>query len=126
MIGRDFHDAKVITFQAAALRRDLLRFPVYVAGMKYLPAGSHERKAALAQIAEALEWMAANQIGRGGKPAMDVLDDGHTDMAALPFLMYCLRPPTAGVPRSGAGGRPGTPLPWRPAVGQGGSSAVSH
>jgi len=32
--------------------------------------------------------MAANQIGRGGKPAFSYFNDGNADMAALPFLMY--------------------------------------
>ena len=35
-----------------------------------------------------LRWLDGNQIGRGGKPAWAYSDDGHTDMAGLPFLMY--------------------------------------
>ena len=91
MIGRDFRDAKVIEFHQRASGVIFYDFELYVMGMKYLPDGSEERKAAMAQIAEALKWMAANQIGRGGKPSWRYLDDsneGNTDMAALPFLMY--------------------------------------
>jgi hypothetical protein len=88
MIGRDFRDAKVIGFRQRPSGVIFYDFELYVAGLKYLPAGSQERKAAMVQISEALKWMAANQIGRGGKPAFSYRDDGHTDMAALPFLMY--------------------------------------
>lgn len=88
MIGRDFRDARIIDFQQRASGVIFYDFELYVIGMKYLPAGSEERKAAMAQIAEALKWMEANQIGRGGKPSWRYLDDGHTDIAALPFLMY--------------------------------------
>ena len=88
MIGRDFRDAKVIDFQQRASGVIFYDFEIYVMGMKYLPDGSEERKAAMAQIAEALKWMAANQRGRGGKPSWRYLDDSHTDIAALPFLMY--------------------------------------
>ena len=69
MIGRNFYDAQVITFRQRPSGVVFYDFELYVAGLKYLPAGSPERKAALAQIAEALRWMAANQIGRGAKPA---------------------------------------------------------
>ena len=88
MIGRNFYDAQVITFKQRPSGVIFYDFELYVAGLKYLPAGSPERKAALAQIAEALRWMAAHQIGRGAKPAFTYRDKGNTDMAALPFLMY--------------------------------------
>ena len=88
MIGRDFREATVITFQQRPSGVVFYDFQSYAAGVKYLPAGSKERKAAMGQISEALKWMATNQVGRGGKPPWRYLDDGHTDMAALPFLMY--------------------------------------
>jgi len=88
MIGRDFRAAKVIGFEQRPSGVLFYDFQLYVAGMKHLPAGSEERKAATAQISKALEWMAENQRGRGANPKWSYRDDGHTDMAALPFLMY--------------------------------------
>jgi len=88
MVRHDFRDAKVIGFQQRPSGVVFYDFQLHAAGMKHLPASSKERSAAVAQIRDALKWMATVQIGRGGKPPWGYLDDGHTDMAALPFLMY--------------------------------------
>lgn len=88
MIGRDFRTATVIGFDRRPSGVIFYDFELYVAGMKYLAAGSEERKAAIAQIAEALKWMDENQKGRGGNPSFGYMDNHHSDMSALPFLMY--------------------------------------
>ncbi|MFV2068478.1 MAG: hypothetical protein ACC645_16025 [Pirellulales bacterium] len=88
MIGRDFRQAKVIGFDQRPSGVVFYDFQLYVAGLKHLPEDSKERQSATMQISKAIQWMAENQRGRGRNPPWSYRDDGHTDMAALPFLMY--------------------------------------
>ncbi len=92
MVGRDYRTAEFITIQDRPSGVIYYDFQLYVAGMKYLKAGSEEREAAMAQIATAVKWMAENQKGRGAKVPWnyDKSDDEgcHVDMTGLPFLMY--------------------------------------
>jgi hypothetical protein len=88
LLKTDFRDSKPITMKERPSGIVFYDFGFYAVALKYLPADSPQRKSLLAQISEMLKWLEANQIGRGGKPAWAYDDDGHTDMAGLPFLMY--------------------------------------
>jgi len=88
LLKTDFRDSKPITMKERPSGIVFYDFGFYAVALKYLPADSPQRKTLLAQISEMLKWLEANQIGRGGKPAWAYNDDGHTDMAGLPFLMY--------------------------------------
>ena len=88
LLKTDFRDARPITMKERPSGIVFYDFGFYAVALKYLPANSPPRKTLLAQISEMLQWLDANQIGRGGKPAWAYSDDSHTDMTGLPLLMY--------------------------------------
>ena len=123
LLKTDFRDSKPITMKERPSGIVFYDFGFYAVALKYLPADSPQRKSFLAQISEVLNWLEANQIGRGGKPAWAYDDDGHTDMAGLPFLMYSFAgqlPEHRGLT---CGGRPGIAVHRRPDSEQGQSAA---
>ena len=75
-------------FQRAAFRRGLLRFSVVRDGHEILAGRLGKTEGGPGTDRRGIRWMAANQAGRGAKPSWDYFNDGHTDMAAMPFLMY--------------------------------------
>jgi hypothetical protein len=88
LLKADFREARPITMKERPSGIVFYDFGFYAVALKYLPADSPDRNTLLAQVSEMLRWLDGNQIGRGGKPAWAYSDDGHTDMAGLPFLMY--------------------------------------
>ena len=71
----------------------------------------------MAQIAEALKWMASNQIGRGATPPWKYIQAGHGDMGGLPFLMYAFAHQLPEYKDITADADRELPLHWRPAAG---------
>ena len=61
----------------------------YATALPYLEPGSPRRQAAEAHIAEALDWMAKNQQGRGAKNNLDYLNEA-TYMGGNPYIMYVM------------------------------------
>ena len=89
MIRHDFRETepKSLGFQENAPHVVFYSFEFYAASLKHLEAGSPTQQAALAQIAEALKWMAENQKGRGATSQWNDFK-GATYMAGMPYLMY--------------------------------------
>jgi len=83
----DFTRVKHISFKAAAPAVIMYVFEAYSAGMPHLEAGTGRRKAAVAQIAKALQWMAENQKGRG-KGKWNYNAQWGSKLGGLPFHMY--------------------------------------
>jgi hypothetical protein len=87
MTRHDFHKAEHISFQESAPGVVFYVFEFYATGIDHLAPGTETRKAAMAQIAEAVRWMAENQRGRGAKSRWDYFNDA-TYMSGMPYLMY--------------------------------------
>ena len=83
----DFTRVKHISFKAAAPAVIMYVFEAYAAGMPHLKAGTQRRKAALAQISKALQWMAENQTGRG-KGKWNYNTQWGSKLGGFPFHMY--------------------------------------
>ena len=86
-IQHDFRKAQHISFEESAPGVVFYVFEQYAIGLRHVEPGSEQRKAAMAQIALAVKWLAKNQKGRGAQSKWDYLS-GATYMGGMPYLMY--------------------------------------
>jgi hypothetical protein len=84
----DFRQVKHISFDEAAPAVIMYILEAYSAAMPHLEAGTERRKAALARIAQALEWMSQNQKGRNAESPWDYNSQWGSKLGGLPFHMY--------------------------------------
>jgi hypothetical protein len=63
-------------------------YEFYAAALPFLEPGSPRRQAAESHIAEGLQWLAANQKGRGAKFEGDYLINDDVYMSGNPYFMY--------------------------------------
>jgi len=78
---------KHISFEAAAPAVLMYVLEAYSAGATHLEPGTERRRAAVAQIAKALKWMAGNQQGRGAENRWDYNSQWGSKLGGLPFHM---------------------------------------
>ena len=85
----DFKHPQPPAFEALGSTVVFYCFESYATALPYLEPGSSRRKAAEDHIAEALDWMAKNQQGRGAKNKLNYLDSD-TYMGGNPFIMFVM------------------------------------
>ena len=85
----DFRKPQPPAFDALSPAVVFYSFESYATALPYLEPGSPRRQAAEAQTAEAFDWLAKNQQGRGAKNALDYLGEA-TYMSGMPYIMYVL------------------------------------
>ena len=83
----EIRKAQHISFDEAAPTVIMYVWEAYSAGWTYLEAESETKKGALAQMSVALEWMAANQVGRGGSGRWNYSSQWGSKLGGLPFHM---------------------------------------
>jgi hypothetical protein len=88
-LGHDFRKAEYIGFEEGAPGVVFYTFEYYATALPYLKAGTPRRETALAQIDEAVQWMEANQKGRGATTKWEYFGNS-TYMGGMPYIMYVL------------------------------------
>lgn len=83
-----FENSKHIDFKEAAPSVLMYIFEAYSAGMKHLKADPTLWKESLVEINRALEWMDANQRGRGAEGPWDYDHQWGSKLGGLPFHQY--------------------------------------
>jgi hypothetical protein len=83
----DFHKEEKPAFEALNPGMVFYCFEFYATALPHLKPGSPRRAAAEAHVAEAFQWLAENQKGRGAQSQWNYLD-GSTYMSGNPYLMY--------------------------------------
>ena len=83
-----FENSRHISFKEAAPSVLMYVFEAYSAGMPHLKPDAPRWKASLVEVRRALEWMAANQEGRGSSAAWNYTSQWGSKLGGLPFHMY--------------------------------------
>lgn len=83
-----FRHAEHIGFKEAAPAVVMYVFEAYSAAMPYLERGTDRYQASLREIRDVLDWMAANQQGRGAPKTWDYASQWGSKLGGLPFHMY--------------------------------------
>ncbi|MBN1395483.1 MAG: hypothetical protein JW959_10705 [Pirellulales bacterium] len=83
-----FENSKHIDFKEAAPSVLMYVFEAYSAGMSRLKQNPTLWKESLVEINRALEWMAANQKGRGAEGPWDYDSQWGSKLGGLPFHLY--------------------------------------
>ena len=86
-LGHDFREAEHLGFEEGAPGVVFYTFEFYATALDYLKPGTPRYEPAMAQIAEAVAWMAENQKGRGAASKWDYLGKA-TYMSGIPHIMY--------------------------------------
>jgi hypothetical protein len=83
-----FENSTHISFKEAAPSVLMYVFEAYSAAMPHLKADPPRWRASLVEMRRALDWMAANQAGRGAKSAWNYNSQWGSKLGGLPFHMY--------------------------------------